>query len=255
MIKCPFLEPSFSSNFVPTTFVPTTNVPPTTATLMKQAGTTLLVTSNEYTTETSSIENYDQKFGFDNVSNSHDSPTFNPLDDNNWTWPDDNESITDGVFKTVDDLHIIGNYSISSEVTVVEPNVSSINYDLITNNLSTDPTMDSATDSVTTTEPTASSIVGSTVSSVTESLGSLETEMTPDTMVESTKNECDNCTITHDHRTDNVSSPKMRKKRMSEIIFDGTHCFQVVCSPRPPVSNVTEVPMGFQGFNDKSSKY
>lgn len=59
-------------------------------------------------------------------------------------------------------------------------------------------------------------------------------------------------------RTDEIiASSEGRRivKRMSEVIFNGTHCFQVVCSSPSPVTNVTEVPNGFQGFSEKSSKY
>jgi len=59
-------------------------------------------------------------------------------------------------------------------------------------------------------------------------------------------------------RTDEISALSEGRrivKRMSEIIFNGTHCFQVVCSSPSPVTNVTEVPNGFQGFSEKSSKY
>jgi len=59
-------------------------------------------------------------------------------------------------------------------------------------------------------------------------------------------------------RTDEIiaSSEKRRiVKRMSEVIFNGTHCFQVVCSSPSPVTNVTEVPNSSQGFSEESSKY
>jgi len=55
-----------------------------------------------------------------------------------------------------------------------------------------------------------------------------------------------------------ITSAEERRivKRMSEVIFNGTHCFQIVCSPPTPVTKyVTEVPNGFQGFSEKSSKY
>lgn len=52
-----------------------------------------------------------------------------------------------------------------------------------------------------------------------------------------------------------VSSKERRiVKRMAELIFNGTHCFQIVCSSPSPVTNVTEVPKGFQGFSEESSK-
>lgn len=57
---------------------------------------------------------------------------------------------------------------------------------------------------------------------------------------------------------ENIASAEERRivKRMSELIFNGTHCFQIVCSPPSPVTKyVTEVPNGFQGFSEKSSKY
>lgn len=55
-----------------------------------------------------------------------------------------------------------------------------------------------------------------------------------------------------------IASAEERRivKRMSEVIFNGTHCFQIVCSPPSPVTKyVTEVPNDFQGFSEKSSKY
>ncbi|XP_025190710.1 transmembrane channel-like protein 3 isoform X2 [Melanaphis sacchari] len=58
-------------------------------------------------------------------------------------------------------------------------------------------------------------------------------------------------------RTDKIIALSERRrivKRMSEVIFNGTHCFQVVCSSPSPVTNVTEVPNGFQGFSKESSK-
>jgi len=242
LINCPFLEPSLGSTVIPTTFAPTTNVPTTTM-LTKQVMTTLMFTPDAYTTiETSSTKDYVH----DDFNSHHNGSTFNPIDDNNWTWPD-SESITDGIFETVDGLQITGNYSVSSEITAVESAVSSVNHDdLITNISTTDSvTMSSASEPITipVTEPTAS----------------LETEMIPNTTTDesvfTTRNECNNCTITYDRRTDNVLSTETRKKRTSEIIFDGTHCFQVTCSPRPPSLNVTEVPKEFREFKEKSSKY
>ncbi|XP_029345531.1 transmembrane channel-like protein 2 [Acyrthosiphon pisum] len=56
---------------------------------------------------------------------------------------------------------------------------------------------------------------------------------------------------------ENTESAEERRivKRMSEVIFNGTHCFQIVCSPPSPVTKyVTEVPNGFQGFSEKSSE-
>ncbi|XP_060852732.1 transmembrane channel-like protein isoform X1 [Rhopalosiphum padi] len=58
-------------------------------------------------------------------------------------------------------------------------------------------------------------------------------------------------------RTDEIiaSSEKRRiVKRMSEVIFNGTHCFQVVCSSPSPVTNVTEVPNSSQGFSEESTE-
>lgn len=55
-----------------------------------------------------------------------------------------------------------------------------------------------------------------------------------------------------------ITSTEERRivKRMSEVIFNGTHCFQIVCPPPSPVTKyVTELPNDFQGFSEKSSKY
>jgi len=58
-------------------------------------------------------------------------------------------------------------------------------------------------------------------------------------------------------RTDErIASSKERRivKRTPDLIFNGTHCFQIVCSSPLPDTNVTEVPNGFQGFSEESSK-
>lgn len=257
MIKCPDSLLGSTAD-MPTTYAPTTMDVPTTTTSVTQqpARTTLSVTTNgRYMTETSSMKvHVHSTGGFDNGGSS---PTFSPSDDNNWTWPD-TETSTDGAFETVDDLQITGNFSVSSEVTVVEPYVSS-NYDWTAENL----TIDSAVLDSAATEPVATSstadepIANSAEESTQEPTASLEIETISNTTDESTNDECNDCTITLGHRTDNLSSQETRKKRMSEIIIDGTRCFQVVCLPRPPSSfNVTDAsPTGFQGFGERSSKY
>lgn len=50
----------------------------------------------------------------------------------------------------------------------------------------------------------------------------------------------------------------VRTKRLSEILFNGTHCYRIVCSPRPstPAPNVTDAPKTTQQFTEKPySKY
>ncbi|XP_022160747.1 transmembrane channel-like protein 3 isoform X2 [Myzus persicae] len=116
-------------------------------------------------------------------------------------------------------------------------------------------------------ETIPSESVESTTSVVTESTESLDAVvlMANTTIDQSTITIDDNdepySTISSDDLqfwpTDemNASSKERRiVKRMSEVIFNGTHCFQIVCSPPSPVINVTEVPNGFQGFSEESSE-
>lgn len=128
------------------------------------------------------------------------------------------------------------------------------------------------------------SISSSTQNTIGETISSESVELTPSTTSKSTASQdvevlianttIDQSIITIDNddepfstiasedlklwRTDEIiASSEGRRivKRMSEVIFNGTHCFQVVCSSPSPVTNVTEVPNGFQGLSEKSSKY
>lgn len=247
--------------------VGTTNVLAAT-TVTQQAGTTLLVaaTTDGHTTDGLVTMGYVHSTDFDN-NGDDDGPTFNPLNEK-WTWADD-DSTTKKDFKTVDDLQITAEivyYDTSSEFTAVEPNVSSTIY-----KTTDSPTMDSTTGSIDElaknsgtesigsliTESITSSMTEPMTSLTTESISSLDTKFISNTTTQSvstTKNESYDA-INNDQQTDEISSSKTRMKRIPEIIYNGTHCFRVVCSPPSPASVVTKAPNSSQGFSEDSSKY
>lgn len=106
------------------------------------------------------------------------------------------------------------------------------------------------------TEPTASSINVAGVASTT----GLDTES-----VANTTDDAQTDDRSYGGDADVVSDRPLteennntRTKRFPEILFNGTHCYRIICSPRPPTPapNVTEVPRTPQGFTEKPySKY